>query len=412
MSYTLNLGSTFPYADGTIVSDISRYIGNNTFLRVVSQTNNNKTMIGLYSVDSIYTSTPVITTIHEQILFENAVLYHPRITVLGNGSFMIMGSYGSNNSVPRYSVVRYDDIGSNFVTEVPIRNFYETASNSNDLYTDFQYIETAMAYVAYERHYYNIFPYNNTSILYITQNSYQNSSAVSVGIIEDVYSDTEVNRGEQRLLKDTAIDNYYEPQYTNIKNYDGIVHITYSNYYVYCSSVIDLTAKSVLIQRSNNVTDIVKLDTDRYVALTDSSTGDLRYELDVSPQTVTSASIRFEPNAYLYSGYTDARIFRWTIPLDRFHAIHFRNTGASTIGAYVLKIVDENYGFVSDATVNGIDVITDNLFNDSQGESSQRTRLVSTTDGEWLKQLSATQFMIQTGYHTFQTFEITPTTTP
>lgn len=410
MSYTLQLGSSFPYADGTLIADFSKYIGNNTFIRLLSQTDNNKTMIGMYTVDSIYTNTPVITTVHEQILFETTDLHNPRLVQLGDGGIMVVGNNGHASGVLNYAVVHYDGLGE-FVVDVPLRTFWEDgATSSDDIYQDFEYIiDGNIPYLGSAKASYNIFPYNNTSVLYITENNYSGVGRLSVGIIEDVYGTSNVTSGAMRFFRDATLGKYYDPMYTNIKKYDGLIYISASNYRTNSTSIVDVTNKTTVSQRSSYKTDMVKLDTDRYISLTHAAGNELQFSLSNSLPTLSDANIRFEPFVPLYGSYTTKEILRWTIPLDRFHAIHFRNSSNDTISAYVLKIVDENYGFVSDATVNGVAVLTDNLFNSTQGESSQRTRLVSTTDGEWLKQLSATQFMIQTGFNTFHTFEITAT---
>lgn len=413
MSYTLQLGSSFPYANGTIIADLSRYIGNNTFVRLLSQQNDNKTMIGLYTVDSIYTSTPVITTVHEQVLFETVDLHNPRLTLLGNGSIMIIGNYGSTTATLYYAVVRFDNVTNTFVTEIALRTFWESGVTTSDLiYEDFAYIEKSGAsYISNDRVYYNIYAYDSSSIVYITMNTVSNIRYLSVGIIEDVYGSSNTTSGAIRLFRDTTLDNYYNPMYTNIKKYDGLLHITYSNYYIHSSSIIDVINKTTITQRSSYQTDMVKLDTDRYVSLAHTFGDEVKFNLANSLSTTTSAATRFEPILSAYGSYPTKEYFRWTIPLDRFHAIHFRNTNGTVIGAYVLKFVDENYGFVSDASQNGITVANNPVFGSIQ-EQYQRIRLGVMSDGEWLKKMSATQFMIQTGYNTFQTFEISPTATP
>ena len=406
MSYTLDLGGNFPYADGSLVEDISIYLGNNKFMRILSQSNNDKVMAGIYQVDDVYNPTPTITTIHEQIIREGAAAYRVRLVKLGNGSVMVIHKSSSYAPNFYYFVIKYDETLGQFVLET---DYYERfyVDGSSPLYNMLVNIGDNLTYVnASFRDAYNVIPYGQQSALVLSIDD--NTSTFNIGFISNVYGTTDVEKDCTLILSgDTYMDNSYLPDYTNVKIIDDIAFITVSNDTAYSFISVDLINKTIHRGRSNTIGDVAKMDNDRYLYMQQVGT-EVKYNLSSSNTYFGLADTRFSPNIYEYNGTNTDMQQRWTIPLDRFHVVHFRQSGVSEISAYVLKIMDENYAYVSPATENGTLFLNDNIFYISNGTYRDR-RLSIMTDGSWIKQIDSTRFYIQTDKNVFKFFEMSAT---
>ncbi len=403
MSYTLNLGSNFPYADGTIIEDISIYLGNNKFFRLLSQSNNSKTMAGIYQVDDVYSSTPNITTIHEQVIAENFLAQRVRMVKLGNGSVMVIHRPSVDTIYLSYFVIKYDETLGEFVIETDLNERFYVDGNS-PLYNMTYNIDDGLSYIDNRYHdNYLVTPYGQNSALILSND---NSGYFNVGIIKNVYGTTDVEKDCILLTRNTTSDNYFYPDYTNVNIIDNVAYITLSNYQYYTTYHVDLINDQMLISNYSNSGDILKMDNDRYL-YTQAYGTEVRYSLSSQSTLYPSSDVRFEPNVYAHNGTNPAMQYRWNFPLDRFHCIHFRQTAATTISAYVLKILDENYGYVSPATQGGATLLTDIIFSISSS-TSRDNRMSVMSDGQWIKQIDSTKFYIQTNKNIFKFFEISP----
>lgn len=403
MSFTLDLGGNFPYADGTIISDVSRYVGNNTFVRVISQTNNNKIMAGLYTVDDPYSPAPTVTTVHEQVLDNTVALYNPRIIQLGNGSFLV--SYNPNvmANVPKFTIFKYDNVLGQFIIEVFDQPYYYSSSDHTfGVFTKLIHRFSHLS-ISYTKTSYNIYPYGNNSLIYMGVED-GTSDYLRIGIINNVYGTDSTTRDIKAMSSNSGayVTGYY-PDYVGFNEFGTKLVITISNDNNAGCLIFDMETQTAVSTRSN-ISDVAMLDNDRLLTISSfQGENEVRYGLGTDTSSIETASVRFSPTVNV--SY-DPKQHRRTLSLDRFHAIHFRTNNGS-LRAHVFKIMDGDYAYVSDATTTGVLVLSHPIFSYSAAAQTERSSCM--IDGEWLKRIDENRFYIQTGYNEYTFFEISPT---
>lgn len=415
MAYTLQLGS-FPYADGTIEEDQSIYIGNNRFVRVVSQSGTDRTMAAMYEADDVFSSSPTITTLKEQIIDETRTYYKFKLCKLGTGDVLIMFARNNSDNYTYYTIIGYDETNSEFTVPVSYQSMGSLFSDSNNDQTSIYQRPTFQDF--------SIFPYENTSVLMSARgyNDSDNHDIADLIKINDVYADnpTDANiivysKGSESLginYTPTAIINKIIDGYWFI-NTNSIVYDTQTfSDEDRSACLINLANDNVIYTSRSGLNDIVKLDSDRYVAIGVNNDGHLSFRIENNIENVSNNSgTVFDPQTFLFNEYDENHRF-YTYPLDRFHCLQFHTTensvhsNSNQLLCNVLKIQDENWGEISSATLQngpGYEILSTVTTTNVYDDEASRIH-----NANVLEFIDNTHFFVQTGLNTYEFVEISP----
>ena len=384
----INLGD-FPYYGGVLVDDASMYIGNNRFLRIVSQRDNDATIAVLYETTDVFDDNATITQVCSEVINENYAATGHQLQKLDDGRIAVIGNIYGQGSIFYTFTVEYDELNNTFISSDVI-NLGNGDLNSARA-TDF----TTISY--------------GNSVYVSATNDYEAHHLVKISYSDPIVTQT-VNTYNNNVVFDPNFDTNSN-QYLNIvdnKLYNLIT--TYSAGYVIS---LDLDSDTIDNNISTTRSYVVKMSDTKFVSIAFTSDEVLRYRIFNSlpssyettaggigssfmPQ-VKSISINYNNNyGYLLEAYA----------LDDQHLIIFEKGGyneradENNIYVRIVKVVDDNYAFVSDNS-NGA---KGHLLTSSYNGYFNTMPIFYT--GKLIHKISTQQFYIQTDRNSYEFFSI------
>jgi hypothetical protein len=374
MANVINLGS-YPTDGGVNREDKSLYIGNNRFVRILSQSDPNRVIAVMSESTDVFSETQTLTNIHEQVILTDTYITNFKIGQLPSGNIFIFGrDVASSGYTNKILVIGYDDVNTQFniVSEHDI-----TSSFDSYLYNMYSFkFET----------------YGSDSLIVM---GISNNSTVTFARIDNLEG---ANNSITKTvyLESSVYGTYFRGESSSIDIIDDKAYFKISSTKYYQSTCIDLTSGNILYGGRYYIQSFVKLDTDRFVAIKYDSTRRVMYT--ISPTYVGSSdqsSAAYFAPIIDHGSTEDDNIMSDSIPMDRQHLIYFyKPENATVVYARFLKVLDEFYGFVSDNSVSGAGITVCNITsNTSAFDSYNRGKLVN--------QISDTEFWIQTDNNEF-----------
>lgn len=366
MANTINLGS-FPTSGGSLRYQNSIYLGNNRFFRLVSQTNPNRTIAVLSESTDVFSDTQTLTNVHEQVIFDTEYLERFKMEVLDNGDIFIVGDKESRSgNLNTVLILRFNDTSGQF----EIVNEYDIAINA-DIYNTLEYVFKV---------------YDNDKFFLAGETAGWMRFFVIKGLSTGTISYTE-------MYASSLVDTYFTESSSYIKLIGDKLFCAISSDQVYQGHLFDMANEAAIYNNAGSLESGAQLDTDRYVSMIMDSNAYLYFRLN-SNEISSSGSASLLGPVFDVGLNTDDYRMRDIIPLDRQHFIYFiRYNSGTSVYAKFIKIIDENYGFVSDnSTGNGIFVC--NITGNNSSINSYH-------NGRFVHQLSTTQFWIQTNTNEF-----------
>lgn len=366
MANTINLGS-FPTSGGSLRYQNSIYIGNNRFVRLLSQTSPNRTIAVLSESTDVFSDTQTLTNIHEQVIFDTEYLERFKMEVLDNGDIFIVGDKESRSgNLNTVLILRFNDTSGEF----EIVNEYDIAINV-DIYNTFEYIFKV---------------YDNDKFFLAGETAGWMRFFVIKGLSTGTISYTE-------MYASSVVDTYFTEGSSYIKLIGDKLFCAISSDQTYQGHLFDMASETSIYNNAGGLESGAQLDTDRYVSMQMDGNGFLYFKLNTSEISNSGSSALLGPIFDVGSSTDDYRM-RDIIPLDRQHLIYFvRYNNDTSVYAKFIKIIDENYGFVSDNS-SGSGIFVCNITNINSNINDYH-------NGIFVHSLSATEFWIQTNTNEF-----------
>lgn len=375
MANTINLGS-YPTGDGTTNEEKSLYIGNNQFVRVLTQSNPDRVIAVLSESTDVFSGTQTISNLHEQVLLNGERMLRFKLKQLPNGDVLMIGNKSTRigSYVNTAISFRYNDVSGQFevISDYAIHNNDASIYNMNEF-----------GFEVYD---------NDSMVLFGVD-----STDFSLFLIRGITSGTVTSA---QLYQSAVPDVYFREQSTFTKVIDDKIFVSIGSEDNYQGYLVNMTTDSLVYSGQDDFNSVVKLDTDRYVTIVTDNIVNLMYKIDLSGFTGgQSGTSYFAPYVDLGSTADDDRMCD-VIPLDRQHLIYFyRPENQGSIYALFLKIIDENYAFTSDNSqggdvTNGQGILVCNIVNNDTAISDYHS-------GRLINQLSGTTFWVQTDTNEF-----------
>lgn len=368
MANTINLG-TFPISGGTPLDDQSLYLGNNKFIRIVTQYNNDMVTAIMYESSDVFSNTQTMTTLCEEVLLANTYLRYVAIVPLPSGNLAIIGSDRTTTARKKIYVISYDDINNTF-------NVIKDHT-----------ISAARMLLSYN----SVYEVYGTDSILIGGNT---NSFYSFGRIDGLETDV---LSYTNYFYDTSHANYVYGQsmYSYLNNNHWFVAISSRDDVQGYS--FDISNGTIDYSKSTGYHGAFKLDTDRYVLIKQDVNSYMQFGLSptYSGSPDGSEPVYFIPMTSHKTNTDDVDRIRDFIPLDRQHFIFFyRPENSGFIYARFIKIIDENYGFVSDNSKDGLGIEVCPIVSDD-------TTITSFNNGRLVRKITDTTFWIQTNTNQF-----------
>lgn len=370
MANTINLGP-MPVLDGISLDSSSLYVGNNRFVRIISQRDPDHVVAVMSESSDINDPLQTLSVLKEQIIIPNTYLNNIKLIQLGNGKILISGAVGG--TILYFYVLSYDDINSEFVLE---------RTHNTQIFSD-NYLSLGPINTSYI-----IEPFGVDSIY---MSKFTNPSQFHFKIDGlDTDTPTHVTLGSH-----SSADTYFINSAAGIRVVDDKVQFINSTHYDYSGSMYDVNTNTPSYSYASYAARQIKMDVDRYVLLTQVGTTDLKFKVSESLiSSGFSANLStIGPTASYGSPNNNEDIFDF-VGVDRQHLIFFWSPRLDTrVYCRFLKIVDGNYGFLSENSQigNGIEVCT------IDDETSRNQH----SNGRLVNQIDATHFWIQSNKHEF-----------
>lgn len=374
MANTINLGS-YPTGDGTTDEEKSIYIGNNQFVRILSQNDPDRTIAVLSESTDVFSDTQTISNLHEQVIFNGEKITNYKLKELTNGDVLIVGSKSSRT-------------GSYVNTAISLR--FNDVSEAFEIISDFDISDDNAG--IYNMSGYGFEMYDDDTMVLFGIHGGMFRSFIIKGV-------TAGNSSHIDLYSNGLADSYFREQSTFTTVIDDKVFFSIGSEDNYQGFLVDMTNENLVYGAEYYFNSVTKLDADRYVTIIVDPNGDLKYKLDTISFTNTDNSKFFTPIIDIGSPADDDRMCD-ILPLDRQHLVYFyRPENQGSIYAIFLKMIDENYGFVSDNSLDGNVTfgqgihVCDITANDGIIGSYHSGRLINI--------ISSNEFWIQTEYNEF-----------
>lgn len=375
MANTINLGA-YPTNEGTTSEEKSLYIGNNQFVRVLTQNNPDRTIAVLSESTDVFSGTQTLTNVHEQVLIEGDQMIRFKLKQLPNGDVLMVGNKVSRigSYVNTAITFRYNGTSGQF----EVISDYDISNNNSSIYGMYEF-----GFEVYD---------NDTMVLFGIDNS-DFSSFIIKGITSGTVTHTQV-------YQSSSVRSYFREHSTFTKIIDDKVFISIGSEDNYEGFLFDMTNDTLVYGAQNDFNSVVKLDTDRYVTIITDNAANLMYKIDNAGFTSGQAGVSyFAPLIDIGSTADDDRMCD-ILPLDRQHLVYFyRPENQDSIYAAFLKIIDDTYAFVSDNSTTG---------SPTYGQGIQVCNITSNDalisdyhTGRLLNIISATEFWIQTNTNEF-----------
>lgn len=373
MANVINLG-TYPTTEGVNMEDKSIYIGNNKFVRILSQKDPHR-IIAVYSESTdVFSGTQTLTNVHEQVLITGDYMTNFKLLELPSGNLVLVGDMSSGYSQLNTIIVfNYDAVGGVF-------NIVQQHSIAFGDATNLVHFGQ-----------YSVIPYSTDTLLVAGQYNGQfhlcriNSiETASITIIDPIVSNSQTDLYDnEHSMFSTVIDDYW--------------FFSVSSHYRYNGFVINLTNNAIIQSGVYYTLCTAKLDTNRYLTISQDGSGRITYKISSNYPNGTDLQAG---NTYVaplidHGATTNVDRIRDIIVLDRQHIMYFyRPENSATIYARIIKIIDTNYGFVSDNSKNldGISVCS---------ITSNDSVIAGYHTGKLVHEINATQFWMQTDTNQF-----------
>ena len=376
MANTINLGA-YPTGEGTTTEEKSIYIGNNRFVRLLTQSNPDRTIAVLSESSDVFSGTQTLTNVHEQVIINNDYIRYFKMKQLSNGNLLILG--GKQSGLGTYLnsaiILTYNDVDGLF----EIVGDYDITLGDSDIYNFYEYCFEI---------------YNDDSIL-VFGNSGSNFMAY---VFEGLSTGTIT---KNRVINDSTADAYFTERSVYTRVIDDNIFLSLSSQSSYQGFAVDMVNKTSIMNRLTYYNSAIKLDTDRYLSIMVDNSAYLRFKIKTSGLETSSlsGSVLFAPLVDLGVSTDDDRMCD-IIGLDRQHIIYFyRPENGDSVYALFLKVIDENYGFVSDNSQAGSPAAGNGIFVCNITQNGNNINDYHT--GRMINQISPTQFWLQTNTNEF-----------
>ena len=385
----INLGD-FPFYGGVKIEDLSIYIGNNRFFRLVTQSDNDSTIGVVYETSDVFDNNASTTQVCSEVLYAGISHTDIKMTVLGDGRIAVFAKrYGTND----YYVftVEYDDVNNTFIKSDTIYlSSGDMNSSSGNLIT--------------------LHPYEQNTVFLIANDDYTGSAFMKFVFGTETVTTTRINYMSNSI--------YYDPPYPyssgqSINIVDDNVYIRNTSYSYSLNHVYNITSDNFDTNFYSYYPNVCKLSENKYVIVRyQDNTATLQYRLlNTLPSRADIENSTYNSFIPTISSVTDISgdVGRQleTFKLDDQHMIIFDKAGNdnpsedNNIYMRVVKIVDENYAFSSDNSngQNGV-LLTSNY-------SGVYTTMSNFYDGKLVKRVDDQRFYIQTSANSYEFFTLT-----
>lgn len=385
----INLGD-FPFYGGVSVGDASAYVGNNRFFRLVSQRDNDSTIGVMYETSDVFDNNATTTQICSEVLYAGRSYTGIKITQLGDGRIVVFAKQYSTNFYHAF-IIEYDDVNNTFIKsdEIYLSNTQMNVSNYN---------------------YLCIQPYDQDTVFIVASDPNTANSLIKVVFGSGTATTTTIYTMNSTSIFDSP---YYHSSNHSLNIIDDKVYLRNSCYGYSYSYVYDITGDFFDTNQMSYFPYVCKLLENKYVIVRyENNTATLQYSLQSSLPTRSSINSgpysQFIPTVSSITPiYNDAGRILETFKLDDQHIIIFDKPGYqssaqdSNIYARVVKIVDENYAYVSDNS-NGADgvIVTSNY-------AGYYTTMSNFYNGKVINRVDDQRFYIQTNTNAYEFFTLT-----
>ena len=385
----VNLGD-FPFYGGVSVGDASAYVGNNRFFRLVSQRDNDSTIGVMYETSDVFDNNATTTQICSEVLYAGRSYTGIKITQLGDGRIVVFAKQYSTNFYYAF-IIEYDDVNNTFIKsdEIYLSSNEMNASNYN---------------------YLTIEPYGQDTVFIVATDANTSCSLLKVVFGSNSATTTLIYKYQNTVIFDNP---FYFASNQSLNIVDDKLYLRMTGYNESYTYVYDITTDYFDTNQMTFYPYVCKLLENKYAVVKyESNNGTLNYSLQSSLPTRSSVNSgpysQFIPTVRSVTPiYRDVGRILETFKLDDQHLIIFDKPGIenttldNNIYARVVKIVDENYAYVSDNS-NGSEgvIVTSNHV----GSYSTMSQFYS---GKLINRVDDQRFYIQTNTNAYEFFTLT-----
>ena len=372
----INLGS-YPYYGGTEVRDRSIYIGNNRFIRVSSQRNNDAVIATIYESSNVYDENATITQLKSKVVVDAICLDAYEICQLENGNIFVCGTY-YNTSDDYILIFNYDEINNDF-NIVYSDNFTSSSTMFNDR----------------SNNWCTITPYGNKVVLYGAR-----IGANGAAIIIDTNDMSVSTLFQYSNTNSFRYDVYSDAASHTVSLVDNFYYITFSlgltPTYAY---IVNLETNESIFS-NDGIISVCKLSEGKYLSVIREDAGRVKFQLheNMSPPISFTERYDFTPIVGTYANNSDRRISiqPYTLDSDHFIVFYREYNNLPSLKMKVVNVLDPQYAIVSDNSASVPIEVTNNL--------SERT--LQYNAGQLVKRLSPTQFYSQVDNNVYEFYQI------
>ena len=367
MANTINLGA-YPTGEGTTTEEKSIYIGNNRFVRLLTQSNPDRTIAVLSESSDVFSGTQTLTNVHEQVVINNDKITKFKLEALDNGDVVIVGDKDSRSgNLNTVITLRFNDTSGQF----EILSDHDIGLNNN--------ITNTIGFI--------FKVYDNDKIFIAADTAgymrFFSIKGLSTGTISSI-----------DMYNSTTTAAYFVQASSYIKLIGSKLFCSISSEYQYQGHLFDMDNETAIYNNSYYMDSGEQLDTDRFITIKFDNSGYVYYKLDDTQISNNSSTSMLSPKFDIGLNNDDNRI-RDIVPLDRQHFIYFiRYENGSSVYAKFIKVIDENYGFVSDNSSSGNGIFVCNI-------TTNNSNINGYHNGRLVHPISGTQFWIQTNTNEF-----------
>lgn len=390
MANSIELGA-FPYSGGVELQDTSIYLGNNRFLRIASQRDNDATIAVMYESSNVLNADATVSVLCEEVLTPGFAYTDFKLAQLGNGKLVIVGKQHGTSSLYMH-LFTYDNVNGMFNLEntFNLTGSWDAGSNTSNYIRSYNSDEIVIQ------------PYGNSTLLLLGWYS-DDAQFVRLDIAGDIVTSTTL----ESTISNTDVTNW-EISSVSSKIIDDHWFVRTSSSYLRNGHLFDLSDNTTKKLRVSYEMDTEKMADGRYVGLSMDALEQIQYRLTTSVEMAgayASTSPAVKAATSLHSNTLSNFVHH---ALDQYYGIIFDSNfqGAaddSNVYARVVHYLDENYAFVSDNSNdlnNGV-VVTSNMTSDS----NYRNQIAN---GKFVQKIDAQTYYIQTNRNQFEFFVFAP----
>lgn len=383
----INLGD-FPFYGGVSIEDQSIYLGNNRFFRIVSQRDNDSTIGVMYETTDVFDNGAELTQMCSEVLYAGIAYVSIKTALLGDGRIAVFGKKYNTNAYDAFTI-QYDEENNTFI------------SSDEPTYLSKNYLDIANS------QYITLQPYEQNTVFLVATNTNIRSNFIKVEFNETIVSTT---------IDIHSDGTYYDPPHgyastQSINIVDDNIYFrrtstSYGHGYLY-----NITSDYFDPSYYSYYPHVCKLAESKYVIVSyGGNSGEIVYSLKTSPPDretlIDGPYSKFIPSVQT-EGLVNSdpgRVLE-TFKLDDQHLIIFNKPGnnssfSNNVYARVVKIIDENYAYVSENSNGTTGVIVTSNYNEDYIAMS------SFYNGKIINRIDAQRFYIQTDTNSFEFFTL------